>query len=181
MFIWDMESHRYGIIFKRHECSWVIPFELQKHMKYNPRHLPVVIPQQTCEGHWLFLSIKRILHGWRAFVPHESSKLLPPVTLLICLMILPHTSEARHVRHHDRSSITIFDPDRSRAVNDSNASVGFEAVHASLPYPFASGSAILDALTGRFPVTIGARWCTDPITDWQQITLTLAGARLRSR
>jgi hypothetical protein len=30
------------IIFKRHDCEWILPQALAAHLKYNPRHLPVV-------------------------------------------------------------------------------------------------------------------------------------------
>jgi hypothetical protein len=33
------------VVFKRHECEWILPHAVAKHLKYNPRHLPVVIEQ----------------------------------------------------------------------------------------------------------------------------------------
>jgi hypothetical protein len=30
------------IIFKRHDCQWILPQSLAPHLRYNPRHLPVV-------------------------------------------------------------------------------------------------------------------------------------------
>ncbi len=30
------------IIFKRHDCQWILPQSLAAHLRYNPRHLPVV-------------------------------------------------------------------------------------------------------------------------------------------
>jgi len=35
-------SLRPGIIFKRHHMTWLLPPALQSHIKYNPRHLPVI-------------------------------------------------------------------------------------------------------------------------------------------
>lgn len=36
------------VIFKRHECEWVLPLEVAKHMKYNPRHVPAIIYEVWC-------------------------------------------------------------------------------------------------------------------------------------
>lgn len=71
MFLWRREYVRAGtaneVIFKRHECEWVLPQEVAKHVKFNPRHLPMVINrEQTNEAYYLYLSIRRILHGYRA-------------------------------------------------------------------------------------------------------------------
>lgn len=54
------------VIVKRHECEWVITTAVAKHLKYNPRHLPVV-REITDEDILLRLSIERILRGYRVF------------------------------------------------------------------------------------------------------------------
>ena len=47
MIVWKAKYIREGeiadeIIFKRHGCQWILPQALASHLRYNPRHLPVV-------------------------------------------------------------------------------------------------------------------------------------------
>ncbi len=47
MMVWKAKHVRDGeiadeIIFKRHGCQWILPQTLAAHLRYNPRHLPVV-------------------------------------------------------------------------------------------------------------------------------------------
>jgi hypothetical protein len=47
MIVWKSKYIREGeiadeIIFKRHGCQWILPQALAAHLRYNPRHLPVV-------------------------------------------------------------------------------------------------------------------------------------------
>jgi hypothetical protein len=49
MIVWKAKYVREGeiadeIIFKRHGCQWILPQALAAHLRYNPRHLPVVPP-----------------------------------------------------------------------------------------------------------------------------------------
>lgn len=56
------------VIVKYKYCEWILPQAVAKsHLKFNPRHLPVVIKRETTnEAHYLYLSIKRIIFGYRA-------------------------------------------------------------------------------------------------------------------
>ena len=47
MIVWQAKYVREGtkadeIIFKRHDCEWILPLSLASHLRYNPRHVPVV-------------------------------------------------------------------------------------------------------------------------------------------
>lgn len=53
-----------GFVFKRHECEWLLPHSLAKHVKYNPRHLPVVIKPPDNEYYYLRMAIARVIRGW---------------------------------------------------------------------------------------------------------------------
>ncbi len=53
------------VVFKRHECEWIVNAAVAKHFKYNPRHLPVVRPVLTDEQFYVSLSIYRIFIGYR--------------------------------------------------------------------------------------------------------------------
>lgn len=64
------------VVFKRHACEWLLPLRTAKHIKYNPRHLPVVQVPVTNEDHYLRMAIRRYLKGWRAWTPVE---LLPKI------------------------------------------------------------------------------------------------------
>jgi hypothetical protein len=56
-----------NVIFKRHMFTWNLPQEVAQHIKYNPRHLPVVVNREmNDEAYYLFLSIRRIINGYRA-------------------------------------------------------------------------------------------------------------------
>jgi len=35
------------IVYKRRDCQWILPQALASHLKYNPRHLPVVPAHDT--------------------------------------------------------------------------------------------------------------------------------------
>jgi hypothetical protein len=39
------------IVFKHRYAEWVLPSSMQKHIPYNPRHLPVVIEENECNTH----------------------------------------------------------------------------------------------------------------------------------
>ncbi len=55
------------VIYKRHECSWILPQAVALKIQYNPRHLPVVVNRElNDEAYYLYLSIRRILHGYTA-------------------------------------------------------------------------------------------------------------------
>lgn len=52
-------------VFRRHSCEWILPQEVAaKHIRYNPRHLPVVTEDRREDTH-LTLSILRIMRGYR--------------------------------------------------------------------------------------------------------------------
>lgn len=118
MIIWKYSRERVGIVYKRHQCEWLLPPQLQSHIKYDPKQLPAVIPKTTNEGYYLFLAIKRLLHGWRYITPHESASLLPLVKYVIVLALLLSGSHAearyRHGHHHPSSdrAICVYDPPR---------------------------------------------------------------------
>jgi len=47
MIVWQSkhireEAKADEIIFKRRDCEWILPLSLASHLRYNPRHLPVV-------------------------------------------------------------------------------------------------------------------------------------------
>ena len=54
------------IVFRRHMCEWLLPQSLASHLKYNPRHLPVVRKEPDNEYYYLRMSIRRALDGYRA-------------------------------------------------------------------------------------------------------------------
>lgn len=74
MFLWRKNRPRryertdvaQEIIFKRHECEWILPLSLASHLRFNPRHLPMVQGKPTNEDYYLKLSIRRILRGYCA-------------------------------------------------------------------------------------------------------------------
>lgn len=53
-----------GVVYKRHECEWVLPENVAKHIRYNPRHLPVVIKPPDNEYYYLRMAIARVIRGW---------------------------------------------------------------------------------------------------------------------
>lgn len=55
------------VVFKRHYCEWILPLSAAVHLKFNPRHLPVVIQkqEQSNEAYYLYLSMRRIINGYR--------------------------------------------------------------------------------------------------------------------
>jgi hypothetical protein len=71
MILWKKEfsdrAPREGVVFKRYECEWLLPPEVAALIKYNPRHLPVVIRRMDNEDYYLRDSIRRIIHGYRGF------------------------------------------------------------------------------------------------------------------
>lgn len=64
------------VIYKRHECSWILSQHVAKHVYFNPRHLPVVQVETELnyEAYLLYLSIRRIIRGYYV----HTSKELPP-------------------------------------------------------------------------------------------------------
>lgn len=113
MYAWKREVRRdvYAldvadeIIFKKHECEWILPYNMAGHIKYNPRHLPVIdiLPNikedsvalwavgvdysfmrvfaagRPNEDYYLAMSIDRIKRGHRAFTP----AVLPQVPFVV--------------------------------------------------------------------------------------------------
>lgn len=71
MILWRKEFIRPanpdGIVFRRHEAEWILPQACASHLKYNPRHLPTIINREPShEAYLLYLSIRRIIFGYRA-------------------------------------------------------------------------------------------------------------------
>lgn len=71
MNVWRKEFKRPAgtaseVIFKRHECEWVLPQAVAMHIKYNPRHLPVVQRRPDNEDYYLRMAIRRTIRGFRA-------------------------------------------------------------------------------------------------------------------
>lgn len=72
MILWRKKYNRPAgtaseVIYKRHECEWVLPQEVAKKIPYNTRHVPVVINRETTnEAYYLYLSLRRIICGYRA-------------------------------------------------------------------------------------------------------------------
>lgn len=58
------------VVVKFKLMTWVLPEHVARHaLKFNPRHLPVVQPldrEMTDEAYYLYLSIRRIICGYRA-------------------------------------------------------------------------------------------------------------------
>lgn len=54
------------VVIKRSNAEWIITRGVFKHINYNKRHLPVVIGRPDNEAYYLRMSIRRILHGYRA-------------------------------------------------------------------------------------------------------------------
>jgi hypothetical protein len=54
------------VVFKRHECEWIVSREVAKFFKYNPRHLPVVpsTHRLTNEDYYVLLAYERIQQGY---------------------------------------------------------------------------------------------------------------------
>lgn len=40
-----------SVVFKRHECEWLLPQKVAMHLKYNPRHVPAIIYDCYIIGH----------------------------------------------------------------------------------------------------------------------------------
>lgn len=36
------------VVFKRHGAEWILPSAMAKHIKYNPRNLPVIVVEKEC-------------------------------------------------------------------------------------------------------------------------------------
>lgn len=73
MILWKKEYIRPAgtaseVVYKRHECEWLLPQEVAAQLKFNPRHLPMVIQirEKSNEAYYLYLSIRRIIFGYRA-------------------------------------------------------------------------------------------------------------------
>jgi len=81
------------VIFKRHECEWILPLSAANHFKYNPRHLPVVIEKerQTNEAYYLYLSMRRIIHGYRG----------SPTSSFICEDVTEHHKGCDQTHGHE--------------------------------------------------------------------------------
>lgn len=68
-----------NVVYRRHLCEWILSQEVAKdHIKYNPRHLPVVIRKPENEDYYMRWAIARILRGWRTFRITSASP--PPPT-----------------------------------------------------------------------------------------------------
>ncbi len=46
------------VIFKRHLCEWILPEVVARHVKYNPRNLPVPRTVDTGEHYFLILALR---------------------------------------------------------------------------------------------------------------------------
>lgn len=66
---WENHPGRYDdVVIKHRLCTWVLPECVARHaLKYNPRHLPVVIRKPDNEDYYLRWSVRRIVRGYRAF------------------------------------------------------------------------------------------------------------------
>lgn len=62
-----------GIVFQRGLMQFWIPSNMQKDLPYNPKHLPVV-QENKHEDILLYLSIRRILNGYRAHSIDDSKR-----------------------------------------------------------------------------------------------------------
>lgn len=63
---WEINPEYAEVVVKYGRLEWVLPLCVARtHLKYNPRHLPVVIREPENEDYYLRMSIRRLLNGYR--------------------------------------------------------------------------------------------------------------------